>query len=81
MKSPLEYVAELRDGLGSYASDEHVAAIFMRNEATEPRRECPGCGKVVPAHDALCTRCGTELYLPDDDQMLPSKFEERLHGK
>jgi hypothetical protein len=57
-----------------------VAAIFMRNEATEPRRECPGCGKVVLAHDALCTRCGTELYLPPDDQLLPSKFAEKVHG-
>lgn len=58
-----------------------VAAIFMRNEATEPRRECPGCGKVVPAHDALCTRCGIELYLPPEDELLPSKYNERLARK
>ena len=58
-----------------------VAAIFMRNEATELRRECPGCGKVVPAHDALCTRCGAELYLPPEDELLPSKFTEKLHGR
>jgi hypothetical protein len=58
-----------------------VAAIFMRNEATELRRECPGCGKVVPAHDALCTRCGAELYLPPDDELLPSKFAEKVHGR
>ena len=57
-----------------------VAAIFMRNEVTEPRRACPGCGRVVPAHDALCTRCGTELYLPSEDELLPSKFAEKLHG-
>ena len=58
-----------------------LAAIFMRVEATEPRRACPGCGKVVPAHDALCTRCGSELYLPPEDELLPSKFAERLQGK
>jgi hypothetical protein len=58
-----------------------LAAIFMRIEATEPRRACPGCGKVVPAHDALCTRCGSELYLPPEDELLPSKFAERLQGK
>ena len=58
-----------------------VAAIFMRNEAIEPRRACPGCGRVVPAHDALCTRCGTELYLPPEDELLPSKFAEKLHGR
>jgi len=57
-----------------------LAAIFMRNETTEPRRECPGCGKVVPAHDALCTRCGAELYLPPDDALLPSKFAEKVQG-
>ncbi|MEI6792206.1 MAG: hypothetical protein WCK97_03115 [Actinomycetes bacterium] len=57
-----------------------LAAIFMRNEATEPRRACPGCGKVVPAHDALCTRCGSELYLPPDDELLPSKFAEKVQG-
>ena len=25
----------------------------------------PGCGKVVQLHDALCTRCGTELEFPE----------------
>ena len=41
------------------------AAVVSRSEATELRRECPGCGKVVKLHDALCTRCGTELEFPD----------------
>ncbi len=41
-----------------------LAAVLYRNEHDEPRRRCPGCGKVVPLHDALCTRCGTELEFP-----------------
>ena len=38
-----------------------LTAAFYRMEIDEPRRACPRCGKVVPLHDALCTRCGTEL--------------------
>jgi hypothetical protein len=41
-----------------------LAAIFYRNEYDEDYRRCPGCGKVVALHDALCTRCGTELEFP-----------------
>src|SRR5438874_13703279 len=42
-----------------------LAAIFYRREDRELRRVCPGCGRVVKLHDALCTRCGTELEFPD----------------
>jgi hypothetical protein len=42
-----------------------LAAVFYRSERAELRRVCPGCGKVVKLHDALCTRCGTELEFPD----------------
>jgi hypothetical protein len=41
------------------------AALLYRNERDELRRQCPGCGKVVKLHDALCTRCGTELEFPE----------------
>jgi hypothetical protein len=41
-----------------------IAALY-RYETDEVRRQCPTCGKVVPLHDALCTRCGTELEFPD----------------
>jgi hypothetical protein len=40
-------------------------AAMYRYETDELRRQCPGCGKVVPLHDAICTRCGTELDFPD----------------
>ena len=42
-----------------------LAAIFHRWENQELRRQCPSCGKVVKLHDAICTRCGTELDFPD----------------
>jgi hypothetical protein len=42
-----------------------IAAVLYRYETDELRRQCPGCGKTVPLHDALCTRCGTELDFPD----------------
>jgi hypothetical protein len=41
-----------------------LAAVLYRNEHNEPKRQCPGCGRLVPVHDALCTRCGTELEFP-----------------
>ena len=42
-----------------------AAALMYRWDRDEPRRQCPGCGRVVKLHDALCTRCGTELEYPD----------------
>lgn len=42
-----------------------LAAIAYRSERNEPRRRCPGCGRLTKAHDALCMRCGTELDYPD----------------
>jgi hypothetical protein len=42
-----------------------LAAVCYRWEDRELRRRCPGCGRVVKLHDALCTRCGTELKFPD----------------
>ena len=42
-----------------------LAALMYRFERDEPKRACPGCGRIVPLHDALCTRCGTELSFPE----------------
>jgi hypothetical protein len=42
-----------------------LLAALHRYEVDEVRRQCPGCGKIVPLHDAICTRCGTELDFPD----------------
>jgi hypothetical protein len=43
-----------------------LALVLYRNDKEELRRECPGCGRIVKIHDALCTRCGTELEFPDE---------------
>jgi len=50
-----------------------LAAILYRFESNVPRRRCPRCGRVTKIHDALCTRCGTELDWVGDDpeQVLP----------
>ncbi len=59
-----------------------LAAVFTRGPASEPRMQCPQCGKVVSISDSICMRCGSELYLPEDDsQILPSKFDERLQQR
>jgi hypothetical protein len=42
-----------------------AAALLYRWDRNELRRECPGCGRLVKLHDALCTSCGTELEFPD----------------
>jgi hypothetical protein len=48
-----------------------LAAVFIRSEKLEDRMECPTCGNVVPVTNTICTRCGTELYLPPDDELIP----------
>jgi len=42
-----------------------AAALLYRWDRNELRRQCPGCGRVVKLHDALCTNCGTELDFPE----------------
>jgi hypothetical protein len=42
-----------------------LAALAYRWDTAELRRQCPGCGRVVKLHDALCTNCGTELDFPE----------------
>ena len=48
-----------------------VAAVLYRYDTDEPRRRCPTCGHVCMLHDALCTRCGTELDFPEESEMIP----------
>jgi hypothetical protein len=42
-----------------------LAAVCSRWENRELRRQCPGCGRVLKLHDAVCTACGAELEFPD----------------
>jgi DNA-directed RNA polymerase subunit RPC12/RpoP len=48
-----------------------AAALLYRFDTDEPRRSCPNCGHVCMLHDALCTRCGSELDFPDESEILP----------
>ncbi len=61
-----------------------LAAILYRYERDELRRRCPGCGRIVKLHDALCTRCGTELEFPDvaivSESVAASRAETRSTG-
>lgn len=41
-----------------------TAAVYP-SQRDEPVRACPRCAKTVKLHDALCTRCGEELYYPE----------------
>jgi hypothetical protein len=42
-----------------------LTVICYRFENQELRRQCPGCGRILKLHDAVCTSCGTELEFPD----------------
>ena len=48
-----------------------AAAVLYRFETDEPRRRCPACGHVCMLHDAVCTRCGSELDFPEESEILP----------
>jgi hypothetical protein len=54
-----------------------LTAICYRWENRELRRQCPGCGRVVKLHDALCTRCGTELEFPEVAIVSEAEMYER----
>jgi hypothetical protein len=42
-----------------------LAALCYRFDNGELRRQCPGCGRVLKLHDAVCMSCGKELEFPD----------------
>jgi hypothetical protein len=48
-----------------------IAVILYRSEQEEPERRCPTCGKILKLHVQVCTRCGTDLYLPDPSEVRP----------
>jgi hypothetical protein len=48
-----------------------LAAILYRFETDEPLRTCPTCGHICKIHDALCTRCGSELDFPEESEIIP----------
>jgi predicted nucleic acid-binding Zn ribbon protein len=50
-----------------------IAAILYRNENDEPRRHCPRCGALHKIHVQVCTRCGLDMDLPADDEVIPGR--------
>lgn len=42
-----------------------LAALAMRDETRELRRQCPSCNKVLRITDAMCMRCGADLDFPE----------------
>ncbi len=46
-----------------------IAVFLMRNEINEPERRCANCGKILKLYVQVCPRCGTDLYLPDPDEV------------
>jgi hypothetical protein len=48
-----------------------AAAVLYRFDTDEPQRLCPTCRHVCMLHDAVCTRCGSELDFPDESEILP----------
>ena len=50
-----------------------IAALLYRNEDDEPRRSCPRCGAVHRIHVQVCTRCGLDMDLPADDEVIPGR--------
>ena len=57
-----------------------AAALAYRWDKEELRRECPGCGRVVKLHDAICTRCGTELDF-HDEAIVSENMERELRAR
>jgi hypothetical protein len=50
-----------------------IIGIFVvlayRSEHREPERRCPRCGKVQKLYVQVCSVCGEDLYLPEDDEV------------
>lgn len=51
-----------------------IAAVVYPGHRSELRRQCDGCGRLLPITDTMCMGCGTDLdfpevrYLPADVQ-------------
>jgi hypothetical protein len=58
-----------------------LAALCYRWDKDELRRQCPGCGRVVKLHDAVCTLCGTELEFPDVAIASEAAVADRLRSR
>lgn len=46
-----------------------IAVVLYRSDRKEPERQCPTCRKVLKLYVQVCPRCGTDLYLPEPDEV------------
>ena len=46
-----------------------IAAFLYRSEHAEPERQCTSCGKVLKLYVQVCPRCGTDLDMPEPDEV------------
>lgn len=42
-----------------------VAAVVYPGHRSELRRQCDGCGRLLPITDTMCMGCGTDLDFPE----------------
>jgi hypothetical protein len=42
-----------------------LAALVWPGHRHEQRRQCDGCGRLLPITDTMCMGCGTDLAFPD----------------
>jgi hypothetical protein len=57
-----------------------LTALLWRYDNDELRRQCPGCGRVVKLHDAVCMSCGTELEWPEQAIASEVAARRRAHA-
>ena len=57
-----------------------VAALLYRNENDEPQRRCPRCGAIHKVHVQVCGRCGLDMDLPADEDVIPGRVRGRASG-
>jgi hypothetical protein len=42
-----------------------IAAVVYPGPRSEQRRQCDGCGRLLPITDTMCMGCGTDLDFPE----------------
>jgi hypothetical protein len=42
-----------------------IAAVVYPGHRSELRRQCDGCGRLLPITDTMCMGCGTDLDFPE----------------
>ncbi|HEY7967637.1 MAG TPA: hypothetical protein VID68_11460 [Solirubrobacteraceae bacterium] len=58
-----------------------IGAAVSRRETEEALRLCPGCGAAVRHYDAVCMRCGSELYYPLEEELIEPDSRYRVRAR